>query len=467
MKKTNWLGWTLVLICLGGLIACTDQPTSAPTDTVVTTTAPAHTLDSSASVDNTTSLSTTNTPITDEPAQCQHVPVTDKAVPATCKSTGLTEGSHCSICQTVLVAQSETPKADHTPVIDAAIPASCTHTGLTEGSHCSVCQDIIVEQQILPQTEHQYVEGKCTCGATAMLAMKLSDDEGYYIVTGIGTYQGQTLVIPDTYEGKPVKAIHSAAFSGNKTIQHIVMGANITDIDSYAFQNCTALQSVRVTSLEAWLSITFWNSYSNPLNYAHDLYIGDQLLTDLVIPDDMTSIGRWTFIGCTSIQSLTVGQRVTQIKYAAFHSCSNLTEIRLNEKLEKIDSYAFFGCNKLESELHFPNSLTAIGDYAFANNGKLAGVTFGNALSSIGQAAFQNCAKFTTLTIPASVTYIGKYAFQNCSGVQGVIFENITGWQCVHASYPTSNMGEAALSYAPGAANFLTNLYTDREWRHE
>ena len=83
-----------------------------------------------------------------------HTPITDAAVPASCKNTGLTEGSHCSVCNEVLVAQTTVPKTeDHTPVVDAAVPASCKNTGLTEGSHCSVCNEVLVAQTTVPKTE--------------------------------------------------------------------------------------------------------------------------------------------------------------------------------------------------------------------------------------------------------------------------------------------------------------------------
>lgn len=83
----------------------------------------------------------------------RHIPVTDAAVPATCTTTGLTEGSHCSACGMVIVAQQSIPATGHTPVTDPAVPATYTQTGLTEGSHCSVCGEIIVQQQIIPKLE--------------------------------------------------------------------------------------------------------------------------------------------------------------------------------------------------------------------------------------------------------------------------------------------------------------------------
>ena len=101
------------------------------------------------------------------PKTDDHTPVTDAAVPASCKDTGLTEGSHCSVCNKVLVAQTVAPKTDdHTPVTDAAVPASCKDTGLTEGSHCSVCNKILVEQTTAPVLEHDMTSATCISPAT-------------------------------------------------------------------------------------------------------------------------------------------------------------------------------------------------------------------------------------------------------------------------------------------------------------
>ncbi|MBR2312942.1 MAG: hypothetical protein IKA46_06610 [Clostridia bacterium] len=106
-----------------------------------------------------------------------HIRVIDAAVPATCKKTGLTEGSHCSVCNKVLVAQAVAPKTeDHTPVIDAAVPATCKDTGLTEGSHCSVCNKVLVKQESIPlSNDHKFVRSqdymsyKCSlCGLTVI-----------------------------------------------------------------------------------------------------------------------------------------------------------------------------------------------------------------------------------------------------------------------------------------------------------
>ena len=106
-----------------------------------------------------------------QPTVHQHTVVIDKAVVATCKKTGLTEGSHCSVCGEVIKAQEVVPKKAHTVVVDPAVPATCTETGLTEGSHCSVCKTVIKKQETVPATGHTVVVDKAvaaTCKKTGL-----------------------------------------------------------------------------------------------------------------------------------------------------------------------------------------------------------------------------------------------------------------------------------------------------------
>lgn len=87
---------------------------------------------------------------------CQHVPVTDAAVAATCDKPGLTEGSHCSVCNEILVPQHPVT-VPHTEVIDEAVAMTCTTDGRTTGVHCSVCGTPIIKQEIIPAS-HRYGE---------------------------------------------------------------------------------------------------------------------------------------------------------------------------------------------------------------------------------------------------------------------------------------------------------------------
>lgn len=93
--------------------------------------------------------------------------VTDKAVGATCKAPGLTEGSHCDACGKVIKAQTTIAKLAHKEVAIPGKAATCKETGVTEGKKCSVCGEITVAQTTIKKLDHSYVDGTCNkCGDT-------------------------------------------------------------------------------------------------------------------------------------------------------------------------------------------------------------------------------------------------------------------------------------------------------------
>lgn len=96
-----------------------------------------------------------------------HTEIIDKAVEATCTSTGLTEGKHCSDCGEILIAQTEIPQKAHREEIIPKVESTCTKPGLTEGKKCSVCDEILVAQTEAPVKAHTEeiipkVESTCT-----------------------------------------------------------------------------------------------------------------------------------------------------------------------------------------------------------------------------------------------------------------------------------------------------------------
>ena len=128
------------------------------------------------------------------------------------------------------------------------------------------------------------------------------------------------------------------------------IGSGVTSIGDYAFSSCSGLTSVYYTGdIAGWCGIVFGSYYANPLCNAGKLYINNTLLTDLVIPDSVTSIGDYAFYDCSGLTSVTIPDSVTSIGEDAFYRCSGLMSVSIGSGVTSIGWGAFWDCNKLTS----------------------------------------------------------------------------------------------------------------------
>ena len=259
--------------------------------------------------------------------------------------------------------------------------------------------------------------------SSTMTASVTYSGSGYY---EFDRYSG-TVVIPSSvvYKGKTynVKYIGFAAFAGCTGLTTVSIPSSVTSIDEGAFESCSGLKSVDISDLSAWCKITFASGSSNPLVYAHNLHLNGEQITELVVPNDVISIGNYALYGCSGLTSVTIGSSVTSIGNDAFSGCSGLTSVTIGNSVTSIGNYAFYGCSGLTS-VTIPNSITSIGNYAFEGCNSLTSVTIGNSVTSIGNYAFEGCNSLTSVTIGNSVTSIGNYAFEYCSSLTSVTIPN-------------------------------------------
>merc|ERR1740124_1186075 len=207
-------------------------------------------------------------------------------------------------------------------------------------------------------------------------------------------------------------------------------------IGKMAFMSCTALTSVNIPKSvtligeEAWKGVCKDKSIFEAGNTVHECEIITDFCNDvnagggLVLPDEITEIGRDAFKNCRWLKSITIPASVKTIGYAAFRG-SGLVSINFedNSLLGEIGVKAFMNCFSLKS-ITIPASVTMIGQSAFHESG-LNSIKFedNSLLREIGVQIFCHCASLISIIIPASVEMIGYEAFRG-SGLKSLDFKD-------------------------------------------
>lgn len=180
-----------------------------------------------------------------------------------------------------------------------------------------------------------------------------------------------SVVIPDS-----VTTIGASAFYGCQGLTSVTIGKRVNSILSNAFSNCTTLFSTHYTgTLTQWCGIDFYNSASNPVAQSGNLYINNQPITNLVIPDSVTTIRNYSFYGCSGLSSVTIPNTVSSIQNYSFEYCDYLISLSLGSALTSIGSNAFRHCSALSSITSFATIAPSLGSNAF----------YGSSLSSISK----------------------------------------------------------------------------------
>ena len=128
---------------------------------------------------------------------------------------------------------------------------------------------------------------------------------------------------------------------------------------------------------------------------------------------------------CNMLQDVSIGKNVTSISAYAFYNCYSLVSVTIPTGVTSIGIYAFYYCHSLAS-VTIPTGVTSIGIYAFYYCYSLASVTIPESVTSIGNSAFDSCYSIASITIPTGVTSISNYAFSGCYGMRYYDFSSCT-----------------------------------------
>ena len=301
------------------------------------------------------------------------------------------------------------------------IPNSVTSIGDNAFYSCSSLMQVTIGSGVtsIGKLAFEYCSSLTQVTWNAINCMDFSRYAGKY-----GPFYDSRSNITTFIFGDQVEHIPAYLCYGMDKLTQVTIPSSIISIGSEAFYDCSALTAVYYTGdVAGWCGITFTGSTSNPLYYAHNLYIDNTLVTRLNIPDGINKIKDYTFLGCNALRQATIPNSVTSIGNGAFAWCSKLTQVNIPNSVTSIGGGAFNGCSAL-TQVTIPNSVTSIGDGAFSGCSALTQVTIPNSVTSIGDDVFYSCSALMQVTIGNSVTSIGNSAFYNCSALTQVTIGN-------------------------------------------
>ena len=330
-----------------------------------------------------------------------------------------------------------------------------------------------------------------------------------YTVTAIGESafaENYDLESVTFAEGSQVVTIGNNAFYYCYNLTSITIPATVESFGSDAFDNCSNLKTVYYQgTLSQWCGIAFGNEYASPCSNKGAFIINGTEITNLVIPEGVTSISAYAFSYCQNLKSVTFPSSLTTIGSGAFYYSDRISSVFIPSTVTTMGTEIFYGCYtnifcEVEESntpagwasdwINFKNNVfwgqsgakeydyritdatnhtveygpyygnaetvevpqtikiedvqytvTSLGSSLFSGNKNIKYVTFPDGITSIPSSTFWQCTNLVSFNIPASVTSIEADAFYDCPSLETVTVG------VGNVSFKVDAYGRAILSY--------------------
>lgn len=275
---------------------------------------------------------------------------------------------------------------------------------------------------------------------SAVSALSIDFEAGGYHFSVNGEGSTVTLIAPDAgkYEGDAdltfeitdgtavytLTGIGDSAFE-NSGVTSVTLPATVTSIGSYTFQGCTELAGITLPD-----GIT---------EVGTGVFMNCSALAEVILPQALHTLPTRAFSGCEALTALKGEYKISEVGERAFSGCKMLQDFRW-DGLTGIGKSAFTRCSSLaEADL---TDAAEIGDYAFEACTGLKRVELPEGIATIPAGMFRDCTSLDDVTLPATLQHVEEYAFSNCRGISSLTLPGSLRHIGVEAFNACSGMSE-------------------------
>lgn len=266
--------------------------------------------------------------------------------------------------------------------------------------NCSSIQEVTVSNSV---TSFGYnVFSGCSSLKTLKMYQLFKQSDYDTLTTFMGNLASSVTKIE--LVGTNILEIPTRYFENLSKLKEIVIPNNVTTIGAYAFAGCAELATLSLPTSLDFDTFTL-NAVSDTAwykNLTDILYVGDILY---LVPGGVSG-------------AITIKDGTKTILESAFYENTKITSVTIPSSVEIIGAYAFANCSNLKTVNFEQNTnLTAISDYAFNRCTSLDSINLGNCtnVTTIGEFAFGNISNIATFTLPAGLETLSSSAFYNAS----------------------------------------------------
>lgn len=320
---------------------------------------------------------------------------------------------------------------------------------------------------------YNYYNGKRTAGnnisGEVTIPQTVLNGEDEYIVIGLGrdAFYGcdklTSINLPPN-----LQSIESEAFYSCTSLTKVNIPASVTNLASDAFWNCTGLKIIDIESIEQWCKYEFVFASSNcypPTYFARSLYLNGEKITDLVIPENITTLHKGVF-ACLNLNSIVIPPNVTTIDPYAFYGVKavkwfvptsfdsrlcNATPGNIIKYDESINSFIYDDDNLLIYNKDITNLL-------WVNPSFHGDLNLPNSIAKIGSGAIANCENIEKLVLSKNIELLDNNIFQNAS-IKALIILGTYPYSCFNSLNTESNLYCFPMTYDLYSRYLKCNVY--------